>query len=72
MLLGGGTVDFESVWVGLELIFGEVCGPSFALAFGLLQGVVAQVLGWFEWFGATTIPEAVQKLRKHALKQPKG
>ena len=26
MLLGGSKVDFESVWVGLELISARVCG----------------------------------------------
>ena len=38
-------------WLGADLR--EVCGPVFALAFGLLQGVVAVLggLGWFGWFG---------------------
>ena len=56
MLLGGFKVDFESVY--------ELCGPVFALAFGLLQGVVAQ--------RPTTNPKEAQKLHNHALKQPKG
>ena len=37
MLLGGFKVDFESVWVGLELICAR-CAAGLAVALGLLQG----------------------------------
>ena len=45
MLLGGFKVDFESGWVGLELICAMRAARCCAVVFGLLRGVVRQVLG---------------------------
>ena len=45
-MLGGFKLDFGSVLVGLGLIC-PWCVAGLAVTFGLLQGVVMQVLGWF-------------------------
>ena len=46
MRLGGFKVDFGSVLAWLALICAR-CAAGLAVAFGLLQGVVTQVLRWF-------------------------
>ena len=50
--MGGFRVDFEWVWVGLELICVR-CAAGLEAALGLLEGVVKRVVGQFWWFGAT-------------------
>ena len=68
--MGGFKVDVESVWVGLGLICARVRGLVFAVAFGLLQGGVMHVLGWFGigCGGCPKPPKPAQDLLNHISK----
>ena len=52
-------------WLGADLR--EVCGPAFAVAFGLLQGVVVQF-----WGVAPNHPNQPKTCATTSLKQPKS